>query len=227
MTRPLVTVIMPAWNREKYIRQALDSLLEDTWSPKEIIVVDDGSTDGTAAIVKSYPDVRYIFQEHQGVSAARNRGLEASTGSYIAFLDSDDLWMSGRIAVSVRFFEDHPGIDYLLARQELFLEEGCVLPEGFSLARFGTPAYSEGTGVLMARKTCFDRAGNFNPHYTKCEDLEWIARASDAGLSMARIPLVAVRVRIHDRNTTCLDKTDHRSLVFKIVRESIHRKRNG
>jgi len=226
MTNPLVTIIMPAWNRARYIREALDSLLEDTWSPKEIIVVDDGSTDETAAIVNSFPQVRYIYQEHQGVSVARNTALENATGEYVTFLDSDDIWVPGRIAFSINFFEDNPELDYILAKQELFLEKGCVVPEGFRPSRFGNPEQSEGTPVLMARRACFDRIGKFNPLFRKCEDLEWVARASDEGLKMARIPLVAVKVRIHDRNTTYLDKTDHNSLVFKIIRDSIHRKKH-
>ena len=227
MTHPLVTIIMPAYNRAKYIREALDSLLEDSWTPKEIIVVDDGSMDETAVIVNSYPEVRYQYQEHQGVSMARNKAIEASTGSYITFLDSDDLWVPGRIAHSVSFFENNPGIDYILTKQELFHEKGCALPEGFSPSRLGTPEHSEGTGVMMARKACFDRIGKFNPLFSKGEDLEWIARATDEGLKMARIPFVGVKVRIHDLNTTYLDKTDHRSIVFKIVRDSIHRKKDG
>jgi glycosyltransferase involved in cell wall biosynthesis len=218
---------MPAWNRARYIREALDSLLEDTWSPKEIIVVDDGSTDETAAIVNSFPQVRYIYQEHQGVSVARNTALENSTGDYVTFLDSDDIWVPGRIADSLNFFENNPEIDYILAKLELFLEEGCAIPEGFRQSRLDSPLDSEGTGVLMAKKACFNRVGKFNPMFRKGEDLEWIARASDEGLKMGRIPFVAVRVRIHDQNTTFLDKTDHKSLIFKIVRDSIHRKQNG
>src|SRR5262249_26420702 len=89
---PLVSVLMPVYNREAYLAGAIESILAQTYRPLEIIVVDDGSTDASAAIAQRYAEVRYAYQPHAGIAAARNRTLSLARGEYLAFLDSDDLW---------------------------------------------------------------------------------------------------------------------------------------
>jgi len=224
--KPLVTILMPAYNREKYIREALSSIFEDTYSPKEVIVVDDGSTDGTAAITRDFPAVHYIYQEHQGVSVARNHALGVATGEYVTFLDSDDIWIPGRLAMTIGLFEQDPQVDYLLCMQETFLEKGAVKPPGLLQSRLDFPHESIGTSVLTAKRSCFTRIGNFNPTFSRGEDLDWLARAAKAGLIMKRIPETLVRVRIHDQNLTFAGKTEHREIMLKIIRNSVLHKKD-
>lgn len=109
---PHVSVVIPTYNRATYIRRAVDSVLAQTYRDFEIIVVDDGSEDDTNRILEDYAErVRYVFQDNAGPGAARNHGIRISTGAYLAFLDSDDVWMPTFLAQTVSALEAHPGTD--------------------------------------------------------------------------------------------------------------------
>ena len=98
MKKPLVSVIIPTYNSAGYIEEALESVFEQTLQDFEIIVVDDGSTDGTGEVLRKYGDrIRYIYQENNGPASARNGGIRVARGEYIAFLDADDLWVSTKL----------------------------------------------------------------------------------------------------------------------------------
>ena len=107
MHRPKISVIMPAFNSKTYIRESIESVLAQRFTDFELIVVDDGSTDNTGEIVQSYPDdrIKLIRQENQGVSVARNTGLDAAQGEFITFLDSDDLYFPDFLCVLLRLLE--------------------------------------------------------------------------------------------------------------------------
>src|SRR5690348_15579178 len=109
--RDLVSVIIPAYNYARYIPGAVNSVLAQTYQNHEIVVVDDGSTDGTRqALGDSLDKISYIYQHNRGVSAARNVGIERSRGELIAFLDADDVWVPDKLDRQVRFLRDHPSI---------------------------------------------------------------------------------------------------------------------
>ena len=225
-TDPLITIIVPVYNREKYIAEALNSLLKDDYQPKEIVLVDDGSTDRTAEILRKYEGINYHYQEHQGVSVARNTGISNSHGEFITFLDSDDIWMPGRLEYCIRFFESHPEVDYLLGKQVTFLEDGFLKPIHIKQSWLDFPQESSGTGVLMTKKTCFDKVGFFNPDFRSSEDKDWLLRASEAKLQMARIPLIMVKQRLHGQNISLLENENQMGRVFRIMHDSIKRKQN-
>lgn len=106
---PLVSIIIPAYNAERYIRRSLESALNQTYKNIEIVVVDDGSTDKTASIIRSYQDLRivYTYQKNQGQGAARNNGIRRSRGEYITFLDVDDYYLSEKVDKQIRFLQEH------------------------------------------------------------------------------------------------------------------------
>lgn len=224
-TRPLVSIIIPVFNREKHIQQTLESLISDEYHPKEIIVIDDGSNDGSAEIIKRFPGIKYHYQKNQGVAAARNTGIKHATGQYIAFLDSDDIWIPGRLEYSLAYFLDHPGVDYLLGQQQMFLDEGVQKPNYIKQEWLDFPQNGSGTGVLIAKKNCFDKVGLFNQNYPSSEDTEWLLRANEAQLLKARLPILVIKRRIHDSNlsTKLVKKT--RGLIFKMMKESVERKK--
>src|SRR5215510_7858922 len=112
MKKPLISCIVPVFNGERYLREALDSILVQTYQPLEIIVADDGSTDETAAIVSSYGEqVRHLFQPNAGVAAACNLGLGAAHGEFIAFLAADDLWQPEKLARQMARFRARPELN--------------------------------------------------------------------------------------------------------------------
>ena len=106
-----ISVVIPVFNRERYIARAVDSVLAQKFAAYEILVVDDGSSDGTADVLRGYGDkIRYIYQENAGVSAARNMGVEEAEGDWIAFLDSDDEWMECHLANQIKILSEHPDL---------------------------------------------------------------------------------------------------------------------
>ena len=121
---PLVTVIIPTYNRVRYLREAIDSVLSQDFRDFELIVVDDGSTDATSDLMDAYSSrLRYIFQEHHGVSAARNTGIAHARGSLVAFLDSDDLWLPKKLSAQVDFFRKNR--DALICQtEEIWIRNG-------------------------------------------------------------------------------------------------------
>lgn len=104
---PLISVIMPTFNRAEYIREALDSIKRQTFKDYEVIIVDDGSTDNTKEILENYEGIHYIFQEHGGISKARNTAIKAAKGKWIAALDSDDLWKEEKLQKQVDYIQAH------------------------------------------------------------------------------------------------------------------------
>ena len=126
---PIVSVIIPAYNAERFIPQAIQSVLEQTYQSYEIIVVDDGSTDKTKDILKEFEDkVCCIYQENQGPSAARNAGIKISQGRYICFLDADDIWTPDKLEVQVEFLECHPDISLVFSDHQDFDAGGGSVP---------------------------------------------------------------------------------------------------
>jgi len=130
---PAVSIILPTYNRASFLPEALSSIRAQTWEDWELIVVDDGSSDGTAEVVRertagwSQP-VRYVYQENQGVAGARNTGLDLATGRYIAFYDSDDLWLPHHLRRCVEALDAHPQVDWVFGACRIIeLESGRVL----------------------------------------------------------------------------------------------------
>src|SRR5262249_17267514 len=121
MEQSLVSCIVPVFNGERYLGETLDSILAQTYRPREIIVVDDGSTDGTAAVVAAYGKrVTSVWQANAGEMAARNRGLTRARGEFIAFLDADDLWHPEKLARQIARFQERPEIDLSFTRFQNF-----------------------------------------------------------------------------------------------------------
>lgn len=221
----LVSVIIPVYNGEKYIAEALESIFNQDYRSFEIIVVDDGSTDETAQIIGKYDKVRYIYQSNQGVSSARNKGVAVSSGETIAFLDSDDYWPENRLTVIVRYLDRHPEVGYVLGKQMMFVESGCAVPAWVKVEWLTEPQDASNTGVLMMRRVTFDCVGFFNKDYQGGEDTEWLVRASELGVPMERLPDVVLHRRIHGENLSAHMIQMRKDNLIKISRELIRRKR--
>lgn len=218
----LVSVIIPVYNCERYLAQAIESVLAQTYQPTEVIIVDDGSTDSSSAIARSYKEINYIYQCNQGVAAARNTGIAASQGQFIAFLDADDLWTPKKLEVQVTYLLKRPRVGYTIGRQQNFVD-----PESNSL----TPAAisqleSEqlGLATLVARRAIFKQIGGFDASYRVASDFEWIIRAKDAGVTMTIVPEIVLHRRIHSSNMS-YQIPARRANLLKMFKASIDRQR--
>jgi glycosyltransferase involved in cell wall biosynthesis len=211
---PKVSVIIPAYNASKFIREAIDSVLNQTYKDYEIIVVDgrDGSTDNTREIVAEYGDaVRYFRQEDRGLSDARNKGILNSKGEYIAFLDSDDLWFENKLALQVEFLDTHRDVG-LVFSDSWFKAYGDVAPRDQRLfeRRFFQTAKPHRGDVLcqlfvvnfipvltvLVRKECLLKVGLFKKEYDSAEDYDlWLRVSRFFKIDYIDEPLATYRFR--------------------------------
>lgn len=197
----LVTCVLPVFNGERYLADALDSVLGQTYSPIEIIVVDDGSTDGTPRILSGFGDgIKSLRQVNAGPAAARNRGIELASGEYLAFLDADDLWVAAKTETQLRRFERNPSLSVCTSLMQNFWTEDLADEEA-RLKDTDTARPQPGPSqTLLARREAFDRVGLFDPALHHRDTHDWIVRARAAGVQFEQVDEVLVHRRLHANN---------------------------
>lgn len=187
---PRVSVIIPTYNRKDYVQEAIDSVLAQTYTDYEIIVVDDGSTDGTGeALQARYGDrIRYVWQENQGESVARNRGIEMAQGEFIATLDSDDLWLPRKLEKQVAHLMEHVETGAVICQGQAIDEQGHILPdvevlgarttaEDLTLdALLSINTISAPSTMLVGRRSVFMSSGGYDPAIRYGEDWDFCIR---------------------------------------------------
>lgn len=210
MPDPPVSCVIPVLNGERYLAAALDSVLEQTLPVDEIVVVDDGSTDATPEIAVGYEDrIRYIAQDRVGMGGARDRGIEAAQGEWIAFLDADDLWDPEKIERQARHFQDRPETGALFTyAQNFWAEELRAEAERFRDHRIAKPQPAYIPSTLMARRSVFEAVGGFGSARRHAETLDWVLRAQRAGVRIEILPEVLTRRRLHARNVSRLERNE-------------------
>jgi len=181
----MVSVIMPTYNRLDYLPETLDSLQAQTFHNYELIIIDDGSTDDTAALLRSRPEpIRYFWQENAGPAAARNKGLSHAQGQFVAFLDSDDLWRPRFLEVMSDYLTSHPDIDIAFCKFQTIDDQGTILPGHHKkphAGRITTPLFASTfitTPSVMARLQVIRDAGGLNPSLPTNEDYDLWLRLS-------------------------------------------------
>ncbi len=211
---PLVSVVIPVFNGERYLRDAVQSVLDQRYAPLEIILVDDGSTDGTATVAQSLPEaVSYLHQTNQGPAAARNRGIEHARGGLIAFADADDLWPPAKLELQLPYLINEPAIEIVMGRIQLLSETGLT-----------ESAFSVNLGCAVIRKSVFDRVGLFDESMRFSEDVDWFMRARESGAAIMTIDTVTLFYRQHEQNMTRGKSTSELN-VLKALKRSLDRRR--
>jgi glycosyltransferase involved in cell wall biosynthesis len=201
VSQPLVSVVIPVHDGERFLAEAIDSVLAQGYPRREVIVVDDGSTDGSAPIARARP-VRYRRQPNRGVAAARNAGLAVAEGELIAFLDQDDMWLPGKLEAQVDFLLAHPAVDAVISPLEVALEPGAsplawYQPDAGMDVQLGVQL-----GALLVWRASLERVGGFDTRYELASDTDWLLRARDAGLLVENGLEVCMRYRMHERNSS-------------------------
>jgi len=217
----LVSAIISVYNGEHYLAKAIESAFAQTYRPIEVIVVDDGSTDKSADIARSYKGIQYIYQSNQGVAVARNAGLNAAQGEFIAFLDADDIWVPNKLRIQVEYLFEHPAVGYTVGRIQNFNYPGN--DSSSQVKESSLEKEQAGLITMVARKTVFEQVGGFDPSYRIGSDFEWVVRAKDAGISMVILPEILLHRRIHDSNLSHQTQARYASLL-RMFKESIDRK---
>jgi glycosyltransferase involved in cell wall biosynthesis len=225
MKKLAISVIIVVLNGEKYLKSAIDSVINQSHQPDEIIVVDGNSTDETAVIAKSFMQVTYIKQSGTGLANARNNGIDFATGDLIAFLDSDDLWTENKLKIQLEHFTNDPEIEYSYGRLKLFIKPGGTEPRtGYTQSSFLEPIHGRTPGTLIVRKSLFKNIGKFRTEYKIGCDFEWFTRVKNLKVPFAFVPETILLKRVHNSNLSN-DVETNRNEILKIVRQSLHYQR--
>jgi glycosyltransferase involved in cell wall biosynthesis len=221
----MISCILPVYNGERFLAEALQSVLDQDFPDQEALVVDDGSTDGTTTVLEGFGSrIRVLRQEHAGVAAARNRGLEEARGTYIAFQDADDLWMPGRLRAQMERFEARPELELCVGLlQNFWMDEVAEEGEGYRGTRMAGPLPG-GLQTLLVKKTVFERVGAFDARLRVAEDVDWFLRAREAGVVEEVLPRLLARRRLHLGNLTRGDLASRESLL-RSMKASLDRRR--
>jgi glycosyltransferase involved in cell wall biosynthesis len=203
---PKVSVIIPTYNRADFLAETVDSVLNQTYGDFEIIIVDDGSTDNTYQVAQTFTDprIKYIRQENQGLSGARNSGIRCAEAEYLAFLDSDDILFPHKLEIQVQALDDNPGIG-LVAGGFLYIDEHSKpLEEQRSWVAW--PNLDIDTWLFMCpfvchsvlvRRSWVERVGMFDQNFRRCEDWDLWLRLSYAGCQMSWVENIVCGYRLH------------------------------
>jgi len=207
---PLVSAIIPTYNDAEYLCEAIESVMTQTYQNCEIIVVDDGSTTDPKPLLRKYMDrIQYIYKENGGVGSARNVGIHKAGGEYLAFLDSDDLWLPRKLETQVERFQDDPDLGVVFTDQCTFDEKGirsrtkkemCNVYEGMVFKELFSCNFV-GISTVMIKRECVDRTGLFDEtgKISTIEDINYFLRLARYFL-FGYVDEVLVKYRLHGDN---------------------------
>lgn len=222
-----VSVIIPAYNSERYLAEAIASALQQTVPPAEVIVVDDGSTDSTRQVALGFGSaVRYLFQANGGSARARNAGAAVAGGDLLAFLDSDDVWLPDKLERQLACFAADPELELVFGHARQFLCPRVAGQPGVPTAVNEAPAPAQLPSAMLVRRRTFERVGPFAPELRIGDCVDWYARSREAGVKDLMLPAVVFRRRVHDRNLGRTQK-DRRSDYVRALKAKLDRQRRG
>lgn len=227
---PRISVIMPAYNAEKYIREAMDSILSQSFRDFELIVLNDCSKDGTESAILSYGDERIVYiknEENLGVARTLNKGLEIAKGAYVARMDADDISAIERLAQQAAFLDSHPEVAVVGVGVTVFDETGDVQTRLFSQdpARMRVDmlfACGLAHPGVMLRKSAIRSLGGYDPEYNGLEDYELWDRVME-GWEICALPGVGLRYRLHGSQVTQNLSQKHAAMLRSLKRRQIAR----
>ena len=222
---PLISVMIGAYNAAPYLGEAIESVFAQDYEPIELIVVDDGSTDGTADVARGFAEVHVIQQENGGNGAARNRAVENASGELYAFLDADDRFTPGKLTLQKAELDADPGLDIVFGHVREFLS-----PELDEDTRAGLrppapePMPWTAPNLMLVRRASFERVGPFTTAVRVGVTVDWFARAAEAGLRYSILPDVVLERRLHTQNNG-LRESASRSQYLEVIRQAMERRR--
>jgi glycosyltransferase involved in cell wall biosynthesis len=225
-TSSLVSIIVPVHNGEKFLSEALDSLLRQDYDEYEIIVVDDGSTDSTSAIARSYGSTIRFFQlpESKGPGYARNYAIRESKGAFLGFIDSDDMWTHNKLTAQLNYLKLNPWADFVISRMTPQLEGNQEWPFSLNSDHYLNDNVALLLSATLIKKQSFLKVGWFDSQLATAEDVDWFTRASDIKLRRGVVDEVLLIKRIHSANVSLYSGNTNRDL-FKALRRSVSRKK--
>ena len=224
MSKMAVSVIMPMYRPGRFIHEAIDSIVAEAEPGTEIIVVDDGSKDGTAESIekRGFSNLLVLRQDNAGPASARNFGLSRARGEFVAFLDADDMWLEGKLGIQLQIMAGHPYAGIVMGNTVGFGEHAEDGDHRF-LANWESRQFLQ-LGSALVRRQVFDKAGMFDPALRYAEDVDWFLRVREAGVTIVEHVDPVLRYRRHTNNMT--NDTDARDKGFVCaLMKNLQRKR--
>lgn len=222
---PLISVMIGAYNAAPYLGEAIESALGQGYEPIELIVVDDGSTDDTADVARSYPQVRVIQQENGGNGSARNRAVENASGELYAFLDADDRFTPGKLRLQKAALDADPKLDMVFGHvREFFSPELDDETKASLRPPAPEPMPWTAPNLMLIRREAFERVGPFTTAVRVGVTVDWFARAQEAGLRHTILPEVVLERRLHTQNNGLRERAS-RSQYLEVIRQAMERRR--
>lgn len=226
MNNPIISIIIPVFNAQRYIDAAIDSIRNQEYAPLEIIVIDDGSTDKSAEAAQKHSDITvYKYQDNKGAAAARNLGIRKASGTLLAFLDADDLWTANKLSLQYKTLRNHPELDMVLGATEQFISPELETEPGSRKLREELkqmPGFLMGS--MLIKTDSFLRVGFLNEKLQLGEFIDWFERARHKGLQYKMLSDVVLRRRIHTSNLG-ITKRNHRKDYLTVLKAALDRKR--
>ena len=193
-----ISVIIPTYNRKKTLARAIQSVINQSFSPFEILIIDDGSNDGTEEWVKeNFQNIKYIYKNNHGVSSARNVGIENAHGDWVAFLDSDDEWLPNKLYKQVKSIESNPKMKFFHTN-EIWIRNGVRVNQMKKHKKYGGYIFEKCLDIcrvspssVLIQKEVFDNIGIFDESLRVCEDYDlWLRITSKYPVAFLDIPLI-------------------------------------
>ncbi|MEA5550659.1 glycosyltransferase family A protein [Anabaena cylindrica UHCC 0172] len=199
MNLPLVSVIIPCYNRDRYLAEAIESVLGQSYPNIELIVIDDGSSDRSGEIAQSYP-LKYHYQTNGGIGAARNAGIALASGEFLAFLDSDDIWVQDKLAKQMAVFDTNLNIEAVFGYAQNFYSP--ELDESFRnrIRCPEKPIAAHLPSAMLIKRSAFLGVGNFDTNLKITPEISWYISALEHQLQQITIPDVVYYRRLHESN---------------------------
>jgi len=224
-TNNLISVIIPVYNCERYLAEAIESALTQTYQPIEVIVINDGSTDGSEDVAKRFvPSVRYYAHPNKGLGATRNRGAELAHGRFLAFLDADDIWVSDKLERQMALFDDDPDLDMVFGYVQQFYSPELEAELAKKIVYAGEVMKGHIAGTLLIKRDSFFRAGLFETDWHVGEFIDWFLKAKEQSLKSMMLSDVVMKRRLHDDNMGIREHKNQTDYV-RILKASLDRRR--
>ncbi|MEM6329886.1 MAG: glycosyltransferase family A protein [Planctomycetota bacterium] len=220
-----VSVIIPVYNCRAYLAEAIDSVLRQTLAVTEVIVVDDGSTDGSGDVARGYgPPVRCVAIPHSGIGTARNTGVLEATGDYVAFLDADDWWEADKLQAQARHLSASGGDAVVFGLAQQFISPELPRDVAAGLHCPTEPLAGVSPSGMLAARRVFAQTGLFSTSLDVGEFIDWHARATEQGFESRTVPQVVFHRRIHTSNTGVRSRGSRKDYA-RLVKAALDRRR--
>jgi glycosyltransferase involved in cell wall biosynthesis len=223
--KPLVSVMIGVYNGAPYLAEAIESVLAQSYRPLELVVVDDGSTDGSSDIARSYGDsLRYAYQENRGMGAGRNHALRLAAGELFTFLDADDRFVPDKLERQLEALRADPELDLVFGHVREFVSPELTAEQRKTIRPPAPPSPWRAPNLMLIWRESFVRVGPFDEALRVGISVEWYARALEAGLRSHMLPDVVLERRLHLDNNG-LRQSESRKQYLHVLKAALDRRR--